>query len=184
VMVSAGSMSGAGGMAKVGPDGRLALEVVPGPYHVSASAAPPWYVKRMLYRGREVEMMEEVDLTAEPGGRLDVIFTTKAATVTGGVTDGGGRVIADYTVVILPDDAERLRRTPFGHVLTATPDAQGRFRLTRLPAGSYVAAAVEDLDPETMHEPEVLDRLRRIGRPFRASEGATIDVSLTLGSIP
>jgi hypothetical protein len=184
VIVSAGSMAGEGGMAKVGDDGRLTLEVVPGAYHVSASAAPPWYVKRMLYRGREVETMEEVELTAEPGGRLDVIFTTKAATVTGGVTDGGGKAITDYTVVILPEDAERTRRMPFGRVLTATPDAQGRFRVTRLPAGSYVAAAVEDLDPETMHEPEVLDALRRIGETFRATDGGTVTVSLTLGTIP
>jgi hypothetical protein len=176
-------MNGEGGMAKIGPDGRLALEVVPGPYHVSASAAPPWYVKRMLYRGREVEMMEEVDLTAEPGGRLDVIFTTRAATVTGSVTDGG-KAVTDYTVVILPEDAERTRRMPFGRLLTAVPDPQGRFRLPRVPAGGYVAAAVADLDPETMHEPDVIDALRRIGRSFRASDGATVDVSLTLGSVP
>ena len=48
VFVSAGSQSGMrGGNAAIRDDGRLSLEVVPGTYRLSASAATPWLVKRI-----------------------------------------------------------------------------------------------------------------------------------------
>jgi hypothetical protein len=183
VFVSAMSPGGEGATARLGPDGRLTLEVAPGSFRVNASAAPPWLVKRVLYRGREVEA-DEVELTDEPGGRLEVFFTTRSATVMGGVTDRTGKPLADYTVVVLPQDAELTRQALFQYLRMARPDQQGRFRAERMRAGTYVAAAVEDLDMETLQEPEVLDGLRRIGKTFRVLEGETVTLSLTLAALP
>src|SRR5205085_2494140 len=90
-------------------DGRLSLEVVPGTYRVSAGAMmmpgsgkQPWFVKRLAYRGRAVED-EDVELTAEPGGRIDVVFTTRSSSVAGSVTDDAGKPMTECTVIIVPD---------------------------------------------------------------------------------
>lgn len=53
-----------------------------------------------------------------------------------------------------------------------------------MPAGAYVAAAVEDLDLDNMHEPEVVDALRRLGQTFRASDGETVNLAQTLAALP
>jgi Carboxypeptidase regulatory-like domain len=173
----------AGGNAAIRDDGRLSLEVVPGTYRLSAFAATPWLVKRILYRGLEAES-EEVDLTPAPGGRIDVVLTTRSASVSGGVTDAAGKPAPEYTVLLFPADAELARRTDHRRVRMVRPDEQGRFRAEHLPPGDYLAAAVVDVDMQDGLEPEVLDSLRQAARPFSVREGETATLSLTLAPIP
>lgn len=184
VHVYASSANGiGGGNTAIRDDGRLSLEVVPGSYQLSASAMPPWQVKRVAYRGREVEL-DDVDLTAEPGGRIDVVFTTRSTTVHGGVTDAAGKPVAEYTVVIFPADAGQAKRADYRRMRTARPDQQGRFKAERLPPGDYLAAAVVELDMEGGFDPEILDGLRPSAKPLRLREGETTTLQLTLPSLP
>jgi protocatechuate 3,4-dioxygenase beta subunit len=184
IFVSAVANDINGDSARVGEDGRLTLEVPPGAYRLTAATGPPWLLKRLLYRGREVAPGDEVELTAEPGGRIDVVFTSKAATLTGAVTDRSGRPISDYTVIVLPQSSDQAKRNPFQYMNMARADQQGRFRVERMPAGAYVATAIEDFDMETLQEPEVQEALRRAGRSFRAVEGETVAIALTLAPLP
>ena len=185
VFVNATSQRGGGngGSAAIRDDGRLSLEVVPGTYRLMASAAAPWHLKRILYRGREVES-EAIDLTAEPGGRIDVVFTTKSASVGGSVRDAAGRPAEDYTVVIFPADGASAQRVDYRRRRTARPDQQGQFRAEHLPPGDYLAAAVVDVDMQEVFEPEFLDGLRRIAKPFRLREDEKAMLQLTLAPLP
>ena len=183
VFVSASSQNGLGGSgAAIRDDGRLSLEVVPGTYSLFASAGSGWYVKRIVYRGQDVES-EDVDLTAAPGGRIDVVFTNRSSTVDGGVSDGSGKPVTEYTVVIFPQDAELARRGR-QRMRMARPDQQGRFRAEHLPPGDYLAAAVVELDMEGGFDPEILDGLRPAAKAFRLREGDAATLSLTLASVP
>jgi hypothetical protein len=184
VFVSAGSRNGmGGGTAAIRDDGRLSLEVVPGTYQLMASVNTPWHVKRLVYGGREIDG-DEVELTAEPGGRIDVVFTTRSATVDGGVADSSGKPVTEYTVVIFPQDPDVARRGSYRRMRMARPDQQGRFRAEHLPPGDYLATAVVDLDLEGGFDPEVLDGLRPAAKPFRLREGDTTTLSLTLAPVP
>jgi hypothetical protein len=184
VFVFAGSQKGmSGGNAAIRDDGRLSLEVVPGTYRISAGTAMPWLVKRILYRGQDAES-DEVDLTAAPGGRIDVVLTTRSASVTGSVTDAAGKPAAEYTVLIFPADAELVRRTDNRRIQMTRPDQQGRFRAEHLPPGDYLAAAVVDFDMQDGLEPDVLDGLRPSATPLRLREGETATLSLTLAPVP
>ena len=185
VHVFASSANGmVGGNAAIRDDGRLSLEVVPGRYQLSASAMPPWQVKRVVYRGHEVEF-DDVDLTAEPGGRIDVVFTTRSTTVNGGVTDAAGKPALEYAVLIFPADAEQTRRANYRRIRTARPDQQGRFRAEHLPPGDYLAAALVDLDlQDALEQPDFLDSLRQSAKRFRLREGDTATLSLTLAPVP
>jgi hypothetical protein len=173
-----------GDSAKLESDGRLLLEVAPGPYRLSASAVPPWFAKRVLYRGREVETGAQVELTAEPGGRVEVVFSSRSATVTGGVADATGNTLADYTVVVLRKGADRSRGGSAPNLRTARGDQQGRFRVERLPPGDYVAVALADFDFESVYEPDVAEGLLRAGKPIHVGEGETVTLSLTLATPP
>jgi hypothetical protein len=189
VFVSANTQNGPGGSsAAIRDDGRLTLEVVPGTYRLSVGSmgGGRWFVKQLTYRGREVEDGDEVDITAEPGGRIDVLFTSRSSGVDGSVTDDTGKPVADYTVVIFPEDADLLRRGSFNRVRVVRPDTegQGRFRADYLRPGRYLAAAIPDAPIEDVYDPDFLDGLKRIAKPVRISEGASATVALTLTPLP
>jgi protocatechuate 3,4-dioxygenase beta subunit len=185
VGVSASSEKGRDGASAMrGEDGRLTLDVPPGTWRLSAHAASPWHVKRLTYRGHDVEPGDEVELTAEPGGRIEAVFTTKASVVTGGVKDGSGKPVSDYIAFILPAEGDIANRLGFGRLQVARPDQQGRFRAEGLRPGAYVAIAVEDLEMEEMFEPEVLEGLRKGGTPLRIRDGENPVLDLTLSSLP
>lgn len=185
VGVSASSEKGRDGASAMrGEDGRLTLDVPPGTWRLMAHAASPWRVKRLSYRGREVEPGDEVELTAEPGGRIEAVFTTKSSVVTGGVKDGSGKPVSDYIAFILPAEGDVAHRMGTGRFHVARPDQQGRFRAEGMSPGDYVAIAVEDLEMEEMFEPEVLEGLRKGGKPLRIREGENPVLDLTLTSLP
>ena len=49
--------------------------------------------------------------------------------------------------------------------------------ITGLPPGDYFAVAVDDMEPDVLRDPELLDRLSRAATRVSLGEGATIDVS-------
>ena len=184
-----GERAMSGGMA-IMRDGRLSLEVIPGTYRISTgtvvmpgSRAQPWFLKRLAYRGRELED-EEVELTAEPGGRIDVIFTTRSSSVSGTVTDEGGKPIAEYTVVIVPEDPAALRRGSFQRFGMATADPQGRFDVKHMRAGNYLATAIAEVPAEDIGDVDFLESIRRAGKPFTLAEGGTATLALKLTTLP
>jgi hypothetical protein len=192
VAVSANPERGMGGGMATMRDGRLSLEVVPGTYRLSAGAmltqpaastSAQWFVKRLAYRGRAVED-EEVELTAEPGGRIEVVFTSRSSTIAGGVTDDSGKPVVDYTVIIIPEDAEALRRGSFGRLRVVRPDPQGQFRAEHLRPGDYLAAAIEDAPIEDVLDVDFLESVRRVGKPIAVEEGASATVALKLATLP
>jgi hypothetical protein len=192
ITVSAyGDRAMSGGMAIV-RDGRLSLEVIPGPYRISVgtmmspgagAGAPRWMVKRIAYRGHDVED-DEVELTAEPGGRIDVAFTTRSQNVSGTVTDEGGRPITECTVIIVPENSSTRHRGSFQRFGMTTADPQGRLEVKYLRAGSYFAAAIADGPIEDVGDPDFLEGIRKSGKPFTLAEGGTATLALRLTPLP
>ena len=189
--VSADGVRGMSHDRAVMRDGRLALEVLPGTYRLTAgaimsggqAAATPWFVKRISYRGRAVED-DEVELTGEPGGRVDVVFTTRSSTVSGSVTDAAGKPAAEFMVIIVPEEAPADQRAALRRFRIATPEAEGRFRAEHLRPGAYVAAAVADAPMEDLQDVDFLAGIRRIGKPLTVTEGASTTLTLTLTPLP
>ncbi len=185
VFISANRERGTGGGQASMRDGRLSLEVVPGTYrlHAGSMSSQPWFVKRISYRGREVED-DEVELTAEPGGRIDVVFTGRASTVTGGVTDDSGKPVAEYMVIVVPAETEPPRRFSWQRLRVLRPEAQGRFRAEHMSPGRYQAVALEDAPIEDIQDVDFLDSVRRHGKPFTLAEGGSATLALTLTRLP
>jgi hypothetical protein len=172
-----------GSSAMRGPDGRLTLDVAPGTWRLSAFAAAPWRLERITYRGQDIEPGDDVEITDEPGGRLDVLFTTKSGAVVGSAKEAGGKPATEYIVFLLAAEGDLATAAGYGRFSMARPDQGGRFRAEHVRPGAYVAVAVEDLDTESF-DPDVLERLRKVGTPLRVRQGETATLDLTLSSIP
>ena len=55
------------------------------------------------------------------------------------------------------------------------PDQDGRFKVQNLPAGSYLAVAVDYIPQGEWGDPELLDRLKGKAKRFTLGDGATAD---------
>ena len=104
--------------------------------------------------------------------------------VDGSVTDESGKPVADYLVIIVPEDGAALRRRAFRRIAVARPGPQGRFRAEHLAAGRYLAAAIADAPIEDLEDADFLESIRRVGKAFTVDEGASVTVDLKLTPVP
>jgi hypothetical protein len=111
------------------------------------------------------------------GIRIDV--TDKVTAVTGRVTDTRARPVGEYVVVILP--AGELEPAVTARLLrTASPDGSGRFTVSGLRPGRYMATAVQFVEESRQYSPDFQRELRRVGREFTLGDGQAVTVDLRL----
>ena len=123
--------------------------------------APQWH-RRHRYRRRL--QTRRADYRAAGGVEHDQQRRLR------GVTDDNGKPVADYAVVVFSEDPAKwgyLSR----HVTMARPDQQGGFQAKNLPAGRYLAVAVEAIEEGQESDPEFLERLRSLATAFTLGEG-------------
>jgi Carboxypeptidase regulatory-like domain len=171
-----------GGMMRdrVDDDWTFELRAVQSPALLRTFRAPAGYsLKAVLLNGTDVTDTGIAFKPGEPVTGLQVVLSTTSSGVTGGVTDDGGKPVADYAVVIFSEDPAKwgfMSR----HVTMARPDQQGGFQAKNLPAGRYLAVAVEALEDGQESDPEFLERLRSLATAFTLGEGEQRSVSLKI----
>ena len=97
----------------------------------------------------------------------------------GHVTDGSGKPVTQYVVVLQPAEQKDPRITA-RFVRTARPDTEGRFELRTVRPGRYVATAIEAIEEGREFSPEFQKELRRGAREFTVREGETLNLDLGL----
>jgi hypothetical protein len=159
--------------------------VRPGMMRLSLVALPSssWIVKAIRYRGADIidtglEVRPNEDVTS-----IEVELTDRISNVSGAVTNGRGEAVKDYWTVVFARDRDKWA-PPSRYIRTSRGDQDGRFKMTGLPPGDYVALALETLEPGESNDPEVLDRMLR-SRPisFSIGEGETKALELKLSSL-
>jgi hypothetical protein len=144
----------------VGADGHFTLKgVLPGRYRVRLTGASAgWMAESAIVGGRDaldvpIELMPDV---AAP--EIAVTLSNQPSDVTGVFSDPRGVAATDYYVLLFPKDREawlpQARR-----VQAARPDADGRFALKNVPAGSYWLAALTDVEPGEWNDASFLASL-------------------------
>jgi hypothetical protein len=110
---------------------------------------------------------------------LEVVITDRITRVTGQLTDDRGIPLPNGTVLVFVDDREKWGdATAF--VKTARPDQQGRYEITGLPAGDYLAVALDYIQDRSWNDPDYLEALRRDAVAFTLGEGGIQALSLKL----
>jgi hypothetical protein len=160
-----------GGGVKVNDDWTFETRAHEGPLLIRGAKLPEgWVLKAVLHDGADVT---DTGIDIKAGGRIDgvqLVLSNRIATVTGAVVDDRGRQARDYAVVVFPVDAERWGPSS-RHLFAARATQQGRFEISKLPAGQYLAAAVASLEDGQHTDPEYLAGLRSVATPFDLGEG-------------
>jgi hypothetical protein len=112
---------------------------------------------------------------------LVITVTDRVSTVTGYVHDTEARRVSKYVVILLPADTGPDSTATRIHV--THPAADGRFTLSRLRPGRYLAAALDRLEWGRQYDPALQRQLRSRARPVTVAEGQTVTLELQLSPL-
>ncbi len=170
-----------GGSSSITPEGGFEIKNVLGPRLIRATGLPAgWMLKSVTAGGTDITDTGLTLKPNEPIGGVEVVLTSRATHVAGGVTDGG-QPATDYTVVIFSEDAEKWSAPMTRHVTGVRPNQQGRFEARNLPAGAYYAVGLDYIAQGDWNDPDVLERLKSKATRFTLADGGaqTLDLRLT-----
>ena len=153
--------------ATVNKDGTFKIaDVPPGIWDINAGPVPPGgYIKSMSLGNQDV-LTEEMVIQSSTQAPLKIVIGTRAATVQGDVTGNGQPVRA--LVLLAPEPRWR-------HVLSfyrmVAADANGHFEIKNAAPGAYQLYAFDELDRESIQDPEFLKPFEPAGVPVTLREG-------------
>jgi hypothetical protein len=145
-------------------------------------------VKAIYRQGRDITDTVADLASGEELGGVQVVLTDRLSTVSGQLVDQKGAPVADDTVLVFADD---LQRWTDGSrwVAAARPDQRGQYQFRGLPAGPYLAIALDYVE-EGIWNDAALPRIdpapgraicpRRCGHPGPCAQGRD---TVTAGSV-
>jgi hypothetical protein len=139
-----------------------------------------WYFKQASREGTDIT---ETGYTFKPGETVEgfeITLTTNTQVLTGAVTGARSEPIKEYTVVVFAEDPQKWTGSDSRWVNSARADQDGRFKITELPAGDYLAIALEYVPQGEFRDPVWLERAAKSATRFRLDEGTTKTLDLKL----
>jgi protocatechuate 3,4-dioxygenase beta subunit len=172
--------------ARVGTDFTFELKNLFGPYVLSLSGLPPTLIVRsILYRGRDV-LQVPTEFDGDPRNVVEILVTSRVAHVSGRVFDDRGNASAGARIYFFPADPAKWKGWMGG---PSTSGKDGSFRLLRLAAGDYLAAAISAEDAMSIARMgsrgrSHLDRLAKIAERITLLDNDRRVVDLIVRSLP
>ncbi len=166
-----------------GPDGHFTITgITPGRYRLTANfpgsgRTGGWILRSALVGGQDTL---DVPIAIQPNQNVAdaaITFVDRAASVTGVVQDAAGHGAAGVTVVLFPAD-QSLWGPQSRRIQAVRSAADGAFTIAGLPAGDYVASAIEDIEPGEWLDPAFLQRLLPTGTKLAVREGERMTLEL------
>jgi protocatechuate 3,4-dioxygenase beta subunit len=164
----------------VNDDWSFEVRAVQSPVLLRTFRLPAGYtLKAVLVGGQDVTDRGIAFKTGEPVTGVEIVVSASGSSLSGGVTDDAGQPVPDYAVVVYAEDREHwgfMSR----HIKLARPDQQGAYQVKDLPAGRYLAVAVEAMETGEESDPAMLERLRPLATAFSLGEGEQRALNLKL----
>jgi protocatechuate 3,4-dioxygenase beta subunit len=165
--------------APVGSDGRFTLNgVIPGKYILRSQSGG--LAKSSIVNGEDT-----LDFPLDFTGERDIsdavlTVTDKTNGLSGTLTDSLGKPGTDYTIVLASSD-ERFWTPSSRRVVISRTSTDGRYQFRNLPPGSYLLAAVTELENGAQYDPQFLRSLNGAGLRVTVAEGAQQTQDLRIG---
>jgi hypothetical protein len=119
------------------------------------SAGDRWFLKKVIVNSQDLTDRPVDFQTAFRDQSVEVYLTQSRSEVTGLALDSRGTPTGDFVVVAFSEDPSRW--TPRSrYVATARPDQIGQYRITGLPAGPYLIAALDRFERGREYDVETL----------------------------
>lgn len=152
-------LSASSAIGQVQEDGSFTIAgVIPGTHRINVLAPGGWRPRSFDVAGRDA-LDVLLDVPADRGvSEATLTMTTRAARLTGSITEAAGSPGTGYTIIVF--SADPAYWTPQSRRIQATrPSTDGRFALANLPAGDYRLVALDDLEDGQWFDPAVLRQI-------------------------
>jgi protocatechuate 3,4-dioxygenase beta subunit len=137
----------------------------PGKYFLQIQGAPPqWQVKSAAVGGRDV-LDVPIDLRDTDVTGVLITMTDEQFTLSGTVTVTGAQKVDDAVVYVFPADHRAWIENGMNprRSRSTRAAANGSYTFTLLPAGDYLAVAVDRADEGNLQDPAFIEALSRLG---------------------
>ena len=150
----------------VKPDGTFEIRgIAPGRFTLSADLpadAKGWSLRSARAGDRDllddfIEMVPGMEIR-----NVTLTFTDTPTELSGTLQSASGQPTTDYYVLLMPED-RALWRARSRRIVSARPSTTGRFLFTNVPAGSYLLAALTDLDALDLLDMSFLEQIAPAG---------------------
>jgi Carboxypeptidase regulatory-like domain len=125
------------------------------------------YLKSARFAGQDVTNAS-IDLTSGTGGTLELVLSSKAASVSGSVHNEKGEALAGMTVTLWPKTPDA---SLTGGAHLGFTDQNGAFKFQGLAPGDYYVAAWEDLESGLAQSAEFLSHFTGDASAVTLAEG-------------
>ena len=158
-------------------DGSFVANNVFGKARFQVTVPEGWMLKAVRHEGREItEDVIELGSRQQLSG-VEVVITNRLTEIDGQVVDEKNAPVGDATVLLFPSDENRWYEN--SRAIRATrPDQQGRWQLKTMPAGEYLAVALDYMEVDAWQDPEFLASLKTAATRVTIREGQAGNVSL------
>jgi hypothetical protein len=112
-----------------------------------------------------------------PDEPIVVVVGLNAGSVSGTAVTENQMPVADATVVLVPDGDASKRPDLYR---TATSDAVGRFKLTRIVPGRYKLFGWDNVDPGAWLDPKFMMANENSGKPITVDESSAQEVQIPI----
>jgi hypothetical protein len=159
-------------------DGTFEISgVTPGLYRVNVTAPGTTNLSGFWLRSAMTDDRDALDtlVTMSPGQSVAhavVTLTDRHTEIAGALETPQGQPASAYFVVVLPTDSA-LWRPGTRRVQSTRPATDGRYAFADLPPGTYVLAAVADLEPTDLADASFLQAIAGAGVSVTLGEGET-----------
>jgi hypothetical protein len=169
--------------SQIRDDWNFTITNIFGPSRLQVSTPTGWALKSVMQGDRDVSDAPLDMKSGEELSGLEVVLTNRVTHLAGRITDQKD-AIADGTVIIFAADPGKwFERSRW--IRSARPDQQGRYEVAGLPAGEYLAVALDYVQDGVWSDPEYLAPLVKQAQKVTLREdGESITVPLKLTSAP
>jgi protocatechuate 3,4-dioxygenase beta subunit len=168
--------------ARVGDDFSFTLRNISDAVVVRTGGSQAWNLKSVSINGQDIT---DTPTEFPPGQNLtgmQIVLTKKISAVTGRVTDSKGTPVLDATVVVFPSN-EKLWTYQSRFIKAARPDQDGQFRVSALPAESYLIVALQGLEDGQAGDPDFLATVKDLATKLELNEGENKAVDVKLSAV-
>ena len=137
---------------------------------IGTSDQTPWRLVSALWQGRDLlDLPLEVHPPVEIAG-VPLVFSDQSTELSGSLITGAGAPALAYVLVVFPTDPS-LWLANSRRIRQAQPTADGTFKITNLPPGTYYMGAVTDIETGDLADPTFLEQLAAASHQGDAHRG-------------
>jgi hypothetical protein len=117
-------------------------------------------------------LSDGLHISGPPDVMLEIVIGSNAGRIEGSVVNSRNEVLANRTVVLVPE--VRLRQRSDLYQVVSTNSA-GRFQIEGIAPGDYKLFAWENVETGAWQNPNFIQAYENAGRPIRINEGSAED---------